>query len=100
MYSPKLRIFCPPKPRTKSPPMEGPTHMLEPGPPVTLLRYWMYRGQFFTEYRVIRRFFAKSGYRYRVVDCLSKHAQHKLNGCRRKCTAYSDHRSLSINRNL
>jgi len=25
-----------------------------------------------------------------VVDCLSKHAQHKLNGCRRKSTDYSD----------
>ena len=27
-----------------------------------------------------------------VVDCLSKHAQHKLNGCRQKYTAYSDER--------
>src|SRR6218665_1060032 len=54
----------------------------------------MYWGQFLpsTGYRVIRRFFAES--EYRVVDCLSKHAQHKLNGCLRKCTSYSDHRYL------
>jgi len=41
---------------------------------------------FFTEYRVPgnKAVFAESG--YRVVDCLSKHAQHKFNGCRRKPT--------------
>ena len=62
----------------------------------------MYRGQFFTGYRVpnIKTVFAKSEYLLLlllceangVVDCLSKHAQHKSNNCRWKRTAYSDQR--------
>ena len=54
----------------------------------------MFRGQIFTGYRVIRRFLPSSGTEYQVVDCLSKHAQHKLNGCQQRCTAYSDHQYL------
>ena len=50
-----------------------------------------------TGYQVLRRFFAASEYLLLlllreangVADCLSKHAQHKLNGCRRKCTSDS-----------
>src|SRR6218665_1066657 len=54
----------------------------------------MYRGQFFTEYRVPSNKTVFAELEYRVVDCLCKHAQHKLNGCWRKCTAYSAHRYL------
>jgi len=50
----------------------------------------MYLGQFFTEYRLQSN---KTVF-CRVVDCPCKHAQHKLNGCRRKYTAYSAHRYL------
>ena len=57
-----------------------------------------------TRYRILRRFFSESEYRVfilislllreanGVVGCLSKHAQHKLNDCQRKCTVYSDER--------
>ena len=36
------------------------------------LQLGMYRGQFFTEYRIIRQFFAEYVYRYRVFNKLEK----------------------------